>query len=246
MRIAFRRIGKLIASASENVLTAEALQGLDFLPRRSFLGAVVEQAHGAETARSLLASEMEDAQRDPLTVSRITMKSMGATIALWFLLASSALGETLSDAEANRLRTEVAAITTAFEEGDAGPLIERTHPSVQKLAGGPVAFAEMLREAVEQLRQTGVRFLSAEVGAPTQTYPAGDEQVCFVPRVSIMEIQGRKTKSTTFMIAIRRTGGTEWKYIDGAGLRKHPDLLYQLLPELERGISLPPNKIEIL
>lgn len=45
----------------ENVLTAEALQGLDFLPRRSFLGAVVEQAHGAESARSLLASEMEDA-----------------------------------------------------------------------------------------------------------------------------------------------------------------------------------------
>ena len=174
------------------------------------------------------------------------MRSVGGTIALWCFLANPVLGEMLSDAEVNHLRTEVAAMATAFEQGDAEAFIERTHPSVQKLAGGPDAFAEMIRQAVDQLRQTGVKFLSAEMGTPTQTYPAGDDEVCFVPRVSIMEVQGKKAKSTTFMIAIRRVGDTEWKYIDGAGLRKHPGLLYQLFPKLERGISLPPNKIEIL
>lgn len=45
----------------ENVLTAEALQGLDFLPRSSFLGTVLSQAHGADESRSLLVSEIEDA-----------------------------------------------------------------------------------------------------------------------------------------------------------------------------------------
>lgn len=45
----------------ENVLTAEALQALDFLPRMAFLGAVLDVAHGADTARNKLISEIEEA-----------------------------------------------------------------------------------------------------------------------------------------------------------------------------------------
>ena len=45
----------------ENVLTAEALQALDFLPRASFLGAVLGAAHGADLARAKLISEIEEA-----------------------------------------------------------------------------------------------------------------------------------------------------------------------------------------
>ena len=43
----------------ENVLTAEALQGLDFLPRSSFLAAVIAAAHGAAAARAQLVSDAE-------------------------------------------------------------------------------------------------------------------------------------------------------------------------------------------
>lgn len=45
----------------ENVLTAEALQALDFLPRQSFLGRVVRDSRGADATRLLLASEIESA-----------------------------------------------------------------------------------------------------------------------------------------------------------------------------------------
>lgn len=174
------------------------------------------------------------------------MKNAGVATALWCLLGSPAIAGTLSEAEVERLRADVAVLTTSFERGDAEALIQRTHPSLHALVGGPEAFAEITRKSVEQLRQSGVEFLDAEVGAPTQTYPAGDEEICFIPRISIMQIQGKKARSTTFMIAIRRAGKREWKYLDGAGLRKHPELLYQLLPKLERGISLPLNMIEVL
>lgn len=43
----------------ENVLTAEVLVGLDFLPRTHFLGEVIRAAHGAEKARNQLAAEAE-------------------------------------------------------------------------------------------------------------------------------------------------------------------------------------------
>lgn len=45
----------------ENVLTAETLTALDFLPRQDFLGAVVSAAAGADRARASFASESEAA-----------------------------------------------------------------------------------------------------------------------------------------------------------------------------------------
>lgn len=44
----------------ENVLTAEVLVGLDFLPRTEFLGGVIRSAHGASEARAALAAEAEE------------------------------------------------------------------------------------------------------------------------------------------------------------------------------------------
>lgn len=46
----------------ENVLTAETLQGLDFLPRKSFLGNILAAAHGADAARGSLISDIEEAR----------------------------------------------------------------------------------------------------------------------------------------------------------------------------------------
>ncbi|WP_142057805.1 hypothetical protein [Pseudarthrobacter sp. B4EP4b] len=46
----------------ENVLTAEVLVGLDFLPRTYFLAAVIRAAHGADDARARLAAEAEQLQ----------------------------------------------------------------------------------------------------------------------------------------------------------------------------------------
>ena len=45
----------------ENVLTAEVLQCLDFLPRSWFLGPVVKEAHGATRVLQHLVAEIEDA-----------------------------------------------------------------------------------------------------------------------------------------------------------------------------------------
>lgn len=46
----------------ENVLVAEVLMALDFLPRTRFLGAVIQAAIGADLARSRVVSEIEEAE----------------------------------------------------------------------------------------------------------------------------------------------------------------------------------------
>lgn len=46
----------------ENVLTAEVFQALDFLPRTSFLGEVIDCAHGSAAGRAILRQEIETAE----------------------------------------------------------------------------------------------------------------------------------------------------------------------------------------
>ena len=172
------------------------------------------------------------------------MKNTGIVLSLWLLLAGAVSAGSLSKAEASALREDITEMVAAFEAGDAALLIERTHPSLPALMGGQETFVQVTQQPMQQLRT--VRFVKFELGEPTQTYRAGDEEVCFVPKVSIMEVEGKRAKSTSFMIAIRKLGGARWTYLDGAGVRTKPELLYLLLPALERDIPMPPNQVEVL
>ncbi|MFC9771092.1 MULTISPECIES: hypothetical protein [unclassified Pseudarthrobacter] len=74
--IAMSMVGKLLEEVSwehatsyrqggrgrENVLSAEVLMALDFLPRDRFLGAAIRAAKGADHARNVLAKEIEEAE----------------------------------------------------------------------------------------------------------------------------------------------------------------------------------------
>jgi hypothetical protein len=46
----------------ENVLSAEVMMALDFLPRGRFLGSVIRAAKGAEGGRLVLIHEIEEAE----------------------------------------------------------------------------------------------------------------------------------------------------------------------------------------
>ena len=181
------------------------------------------------------------------------MTLRGTLLAWWVVVALLMACLVISDGahagsldadDVRMLRSDIEAMTAAFERGDAEPLIARTHPSLKALAGGPEAFAELTRYALKQLGELGISFVSQSVGTPTDLYPAGEEEVCFVPRVSVMALGGRQMTSTTFMVAIRRKGGGTWTCLEGAGLRNNPGMLHRLLPALDQNIALPPNTLE--
>jgi hypothetical protein len=74
--IAMSMVGKLLEEVSwehatsyrqggrgrENVLSAEVMMALDFLPRDRFLGAAIRAAKGADHARNVLVNEIEEAE----------------------------------------------------------------------------------------------------------------------------------------------------------------------------------------
>lgn len=168
------------------------------------------------------------------------------TILTLLLSLPSAFAGDLSPSDAKALREDVRALMTAYARGDADFLIERTHPSLKRLAGGDEAFQAITRDALKTQHSTGVVVISEDVGVPTRTYAAGEEEVCFVPRQSLVRVRETPMRSTTFMVAVRRIGGSGWTYLDGTGLQDNPRLLRQLLPALEPGVILPKRETEAL
>jgi hypothetical protein len=61
---------------------------------------------------------------------------------------------------------------------------------------------------LKKQHNAGVVIISDEAGVPGRTYAAGDEEVCFVPRQSLLRVRETPMRSTTFMVAVRRVGGS--------------------------------------
>lgn len=168
---------------------------------------------------------------------------------MYLLLATTAppaLAGELTPVESVGLRQDVQAMLTAFAKGDAELIIARTHPSLKRLAGGDETYAQSTRDTVKALHKAGVVIISDEAGVPSRTYAAGDEEVCFVPRQSLLRVRETAIRSTSFMVAVRHVGASQWSYLDGAGLLDNPGMLWQLLPALESDVILPKGGAEPL
>ena len=177
-------------------------------------------------------------------MNRLPMRLL-LTVLLHASVATSH-ARSLDQAEADHLRAQVGELVALIQQGDAEALLERTHPAVYKLAGSREAFEDATRVTTGQIRSSHIRTLDLVIGEPSPLYTAGDEEVCFVPRIALMEIQGRKLRSSTFMIAVRPLAGGDWQFLDGAGLRRRSQYIYRLLPKLPPGIPIPANQVQVV
>jgi hypothetical protein len=167
-------------------------------------------------------------------------------LSLLFVFSLSLQAKELTTKESQALSADVQAMLVAFNQGDASLLIDKTHPSVYRPLGGKAAFQQAIKSSVEQLMASGIQSQDMTVGQPSKLYPAGEEEVCFVPVKAVIKMSGTKMKTTNFMVAIRKVGGDHWAYMDGSAFKDNQDELWALLPQLEKGIVLPKFQVEML
>lgn len=165
---------------------------------------------------------------------------MVCTSFLW-----SAEGVVLSAEEKKAVSDKAEALQVAFDKGDADAIIAGTHPSIVKLMGSQEQFETFTRQSVKALSGK-MTVISRTWGEPTPVYASGSEEVFFLPRISVIEMAGKRANSTGFFIVARTKGTTNWLFLDGSGLRKNPELLWRLFPGLPKDIVLPPNKVELI
>lgn len=145
------------------------------------------------------------------------------------------------------LESRAKKISAAFNASDVDGVVEMTHPSLFQVMGGKEKMAAVTQALMAKLKADGVELVESELGIPpTEGHPAGDELVCFYPRTIVWRYEGKKVKSTSFFICVRKADGGEWLFLDGSGLQDQPGLLQRLLPALSAEVKLPENKAELL
>ncbi len=162
------------------------------------------------------------------------------------VFANCSFSGALSNDEVENIHSDINEMYTAFEAGDASIFLKKTHRSIFVLVGGREKYKKLIESSIEQYSSPETKIISTDLGVPTSLYDSGSEEVCFVPRISKMETKGEVGVSTSFMIAVRKKGGKNWFYLDGAGLRKDQGLLWKLLPDLTKEVLFPPNYVIIL
>jgi len=175
------------------------------------------------------------------------MKKILIAFCLLIFITQAAVARPLSEAEVKEVKGDVMQMMTLFNKGDVRAILERTYEPIYALVGGnKKAYEEPLTQAAKQMLQSGIKFLDFQVGEPSEVYAADKREVCFVPTVATMEYQGKKMKHTGFMLAVKTTGQSGWKYLAGDGISKHPEILKTLFPDLDANAKPPPIKMELL
>lgn len=147
----------------------------------------------------------------------------------------------LADAERAALLTAAEAMQKAFENGDAEAIIQGTCKVITKIVPED-QFEALTRQAMGVMK--AVKFESNAYGEPTECWKIKDGELCFLPRKSVMAIQGKRVSSVAFFVCVLEGG--KWSFLDNASISKNPELLWQLFPDLSKDVKLPPSEVKVL
>lgn len=164
-------------------------------------------------------------------------------IGLWWGVAVAA---PFGPDEEQVLVDKVKVLQSAYDKGDLDSIATMTFEPVVAQVGGVEALKKVSQQVIDQAKRRGVVTENLEVGKPTPPLESGEYLVTFVPKTSTIKMGDKRAKSSTFMIGARRKDQTEWKFMDGAGLRKNPQLLHSFFPDLPKDIALPPNTVTLI
>ena len=158
---------------------------------------------------------------------------------------TTAITKVLSPEDKADLLKQTKIVQAAVNQWDFDAMMKHEHPAVFKLFDKDT-FEQATRAAMAQFKKMDVKYIKTDFGEPTATYQSGKEVICFVPRTSLFQVQGKRIKSKAYWVAIRSNGDSEWKFIDGAGIENNRKSLWTMFPELPRDVQFPEWKQEAL
>lgn len=147
----------------------------------------------------------------------------------------------LTDAERTALMTAAEAMQKGFESGDADVVIQGTCKAITKILPKE-QFETVTRQAMVMMKD--IKFESNKYGEPTECWKIKEGDLCFLPRNSVIAIQGKRVSSVAFFICVQEGGA--WTFLDNASVSKKPELLWVLFPELSKDVKLPPSEVKVL
>lgn len=159
--------------------------------------------------------------------------------------AQPASGRALSAEEKKQLLAQAAVAQKAADVWDAAAGLKLV-PAVLMRKFGEENVRKQFQADYEECKAGGMRFLETTFGEPTPVHVSEAQEVCFLPRTSILQMPDGKVRSTAYWVAVRELGSKEWKFLDGAPVNANRQALWGLFPSLPEDLKLPPWKQEAL
>jgi hypothetical protein len=121
---------------------------------------------------------------------------------------------------------------TAFKAKDWATFARYNHPAMVKMVGGQEAMINMIAQQMQQIPDTAIK--SIGVGKILQVVKTEQDHQCVVEQNMLMEMQGRRLNSTTYLVGESLNGGKSWTFFDASsgGVVKPKDLKPNLSPEI--------------
>ena len=130
-------------------------------------------------------------------------------------------------------------MSTAFNSGNLQYIESKTDSSLIDYIGGKDAYKNLLELTANSFKKNNIVVSKVETSPPQDNYIVGNNEICFVPKQLTLMINGKQQHgSESFMLAVRPLASKEWKYLDGSGFKKNPDMLYILFPDFPRDIQV--------
>lgn len=147
----------------------------------------------------------------------------------------------LTDAERTSLLAAAEAMQKGFENGDADVIIQGTNKIITKIIPQE-QFEALTRQVMVSMKE--FKFESNAYGDPTECWKIKDGELCFLPRKSVIAVQGKRVSSVAFFICVLEGG--KWTFLDNASVSKKPEMLWQLFPELSKNAKLLASEVKVM
>jgi len=119
----------------------------------------------------------------------------------------------------------------AFKRRDWVAFTKYNHPTMEKMMGGPQAFAAFIGEQMKQIPDTAIK--SLEPGKILQVIKTDKDQQCVVEQNMEMHLNGTKISNTTYLVGESLDGGKSWTFFDASTGRSPKDIKADISPELK-------------
>jgi hypothetical protein len=158
--------------------------------------------------------------------------------------ASLAAGVPLADDDRAALMQRAALYVKAFDEADAEAYIALTHPAIYRLVTDKAELLPAVKRVMKRIHSVRIVTESYSLYPPEECYASGTQLVCFLRRVIVTVLDGKREEGQSYLLAGRDTSNAgPWLFLDSDGFRQSPQRLFEFFPALPPDAKPPPIEV---
>lgn len=142
--------------------------------------------------------------------------------------------------ETEKVRYDVEQIVAGYDNFNAQPIVERTHPNVILADGGVEPFRLKLETLLEKSRGVNVKSERFNIIDKPEFFRIEDDEFVFVRTQSAIDSSNGRFQMIGFFVGHKKKGEDNWGYIDASNGRSGAEsVIRRYLPNLPFNISIP-------